>query len=70
MQPFKPHNLSDMQQVRDVASNIFQNIEVMPDDFEMYPFLIADYASLCVGCTDPRALNYDETAEIDDDSCV
>ena len=59
-----------MSQARDVVSNIFQNIEDMPADFEMYPFLLADYASLCIGCTDPRAVNYDETAEIDNYSCV
>lgn len=66
----RPHNFSAMQKARSVQNAIAQNIEFMPADFEMYPFLDASYVSLCVGCTDPRAFNYDPTAEVDDNSCL
>jgi hypothetical protein len=66
----QPHNYYEMQQARIVQNAILQNIEFMPDTFEMYPFIDASYVSLCVGCTDPRAYNYDPTAEVDDNSCL
>jgi hypothetical protein len=66
----KPHNYYEMQQARIVQNSILQNIEFMPDTFDMYPFIDATYVSLCVGCTDPRAYNYDPTAEVDDNSCL
>lgn len=66
----RPHNYNEMQQARDVQTSIFENMDLMPTDFEMYPFLRASYVSLCKGCTDPRAYNYDPSAEIDDNSCL
>lgn len=66
----KPHNYTDMQYARDVERVIFDNLEFMPADFEMYPFKLASYVSLCTGCTDPNAFNYDPLAEIDDNSCL
>jgi hypothetical protein len=65
-----PPNNAELRKAVDVANNIFENIAAMPADFEMYPFMAASYSSLCTGCTDPRALNYDETAEIDNNSCL
>jgi hypothetical protein len=67
---FTPANIDDLLKARDVAANIFDNIEFMPADFEMYPFMFASYISLCKGCTDPRAVNYDPTAEVDDNTCL
>lgn len=66
----KPHNLNEMNVARDVQHNVFENIHLMPEEFEMYPFILASYISLCTGCTDPRAYNYDPLAEIDDNSCL
>lgn len=66
----KPHNYNEMQYARDVQKAIFENLDLMPQDFEMYPFILASYASLCTGCTDPKAYNYDPTAEIDDNTCL
>ena len=66
----QPHNYYEMQQARIVQNAILQNIEFMPDTFDMYPFIDASYVSLCTGCTDPRAYNYDSAAEVDDNSCL
>lgn len=65
-----PPNNAELRKAVDVAANIFANIESMPENFEMYPFLLASYNSLCQGCTDPRAFNYDPNAEVDDNSCL
>lgn len=65
-----PHVYHKMQQARSVTQAIFDNIDLMPAEFEMIPFLAASYTSLCKGCTDPRAFNYDPTAEVDDNSCL
>lgn len=67
---FTPANYAAMQQARLVEENIYENISLMPLDFEMYPFLQASYVSLCSGCTDPRSLKFNPTAEIDDSTCL
>jgi len=67
---FIPKNFEAMQAARDVTKNIFENLEFMPSDFEMYPFRTASYTNLCTGCTDPRASNYDPYAEIDNNTCL
>jgi hypothetical protein len=66
----RPHNYTEMQYARNVENAIFENMDLMPPDFELYPFLLASYVSLCTGCTDPKAYNYDPSAEIDDNSCL
>lgn len=67
---FKPTNHADMHGARYVEDNIYENINLMPLDFEMYPFLIASYVSLCKGCTDPRSINFNPLAEVDDSTCL
>jgi hypothetical protein len=67
---FVPKNIVDMTRARDVNTNIFENISSMPSDFEMYPFTLASYVSLCLGCTDPNALNFNPLAEVDDSTCL
>jgi hypothetical protein len=66
----KPHNANEMHFARDVQRNVFANIHLMPEEFEMHPFILASYLSLCTGCIDPKAFNYDPLAEIDDNSCL
>lgn len=65
-----PKNATQMNIARDVVKNTFDNLEFMPADFEMYPFIFASYRSLCEGCTDPRAINYNPMAEVDDNTCL
>ncbi len=66
----RPHNINAIHLARDVQRNFTENIQLMPAEFDMYPFVLASYVSLCTGCTDPRAYNYDPLAEIDDNSCL
>jgi hypothetical protein len=66
----RPHNINAIHLARDVQRNLIENIHLMPAEFDMYPFILASYASLCMGCTDPRAYNYDPLAEVDDNSCL
>lgn len=67
---FTPANYAAMQQARLVEETIYENISIMPLDFEMYPFIPASYASLCYGCTDPRSIKFNPIAEIDDSTCL
>jgi hypothetical protein len=66
----KPKNYKDLMHARNVDANIFENLHMMPSDFEMYPFIYASYTSLCLGCTDPRASNFDPNAEVDNNTCL
>jgi hypothetical protein len=67
---FVPKNINAMRIAKDVHTSIFENIAIMPENFEMYPFLPADYNSLCTGCTEPDATNFNPLAEVNDSTCL
>jgi hypothetical protein len=68
--PERPINYENMQKARDPMVALFANLDQLPESFDIYPLLDASYSSLCTGCTDPRASNYDPLAEVDNNSCI
>lgn len=67
---YVPSNDFEMQKARNATTALLENLESLPDGIELYPLEFASYSSLCIGCTDPRAKNYDPLAEVDDNSCI
>lgn len=66
----KPANYANLQSARDANKALFDNIASLPADIELYTLELGSYSSLCAGCTNPDAVNFDPTAEIDDNSCL
>jgi hypothetical protein len=67
---YRPPNYNEMQTARNAMAALLENIAFLPEDIELIPLKHANYSSLCVGCTNPDASNYDPLAEIDNNSCT
>lgn len=70
---YKPSNLTELHMARDAVSALFSadstDLSAL-GDFGLIPLLAIDFRSLCYGCTDKDAQNYDPKAEVDDNTCI
>lgn len=64
------YNYDAMQKARDANAALLQNLAFLPDEINMVDLKLVSYSSLCIGCTNPDAINYNPLAEIDDNSCL
>ena len=70
---YTPKNIAELHMARDAMNALFtadSDALFGLTDIGLVPLLAVDFRSLCYGCTDKDAQNYDPKAEVDDNTCL